>query len=141
MAILANGTLFGLLHFSSHPGDVLSMLPDHAAVSAVDGGLTWAANSILPALVLHSAGDIAVLTRWWLTGRPEWQIGATTPPLVWEGGLDWPLTDYDCFSRARSSDRSVSGALWRQRMAAFATPPPSENIFAAGGTAAETVHP
>ena len=46
------------------------------------GGLTWAANSILPALVLHCAGDIVVLTRWWLTGRPEWQIGATTPPLV-----------------------------------------------------------
>jgi hypothetical protein len=64
------------------------MLPYYIAVSAVYGGLTWAANSILPALVLHAAGDIVVLTRWWLTGRPEWEIGATLPALVWDGGVD-----------------------------------------------------
>jgi hypothetical protein len=64
------------------------MLPYYIAVSAVYGGLTWAANSILPALILHAGGDIVVLTRWWLTGRPEWQIGPTLPPLVWEGGVD-----------------------------------------------------
>jgi membrane protease YdiL (CAAX protease family) len=88
VAVLANGTLFGLLHFSSHPGDVLLMLPYYVAVSAVYGGLTWAADSILPALVLHSVGDVVVLTRWWLTGRPEWQIATTPPPLVWEQGVD-----------------------------------------------------
>ncbi|HSC16111.1 MAG TPA: CPBP family intramembrane glutamic endopeptidase, partial [Gammaproteobacteria bacterium] len=75
LAILVSGTLFGLLHFPTHPADVLWMLPYYIAVSAVYGGLTWAANSILPALVLHAGGDIVVLTRWWLTGRPEWQIG------------------------------------------------------------------
>jgi hypothetical protein len=64
------------------------MLPYYIAVSAVYGGLTWAADSILPALVLHSAGDIVVLTRWWLTGRPEWQLSATPPQLVWESGID-----------------------------------------------------
>lgn len=90
-AILVNGTLFGLLHFPSHPADVLWMLPYYIAVSAVYGGLTWAANSILPALVLHAAGDVVVLTRWWLTGRPEWQIGATVPPLVAESGVDAQL--------------------------------------------------
>src|SRR5262245_1941782 len=88
IAVLANGTLFGLLHFTNHPGDVLLMLPYYVAVSAVYGGLTWAANSILPALVLHSLGDVVVLTRWWLTDRPEWQIAATPPPLVGEAGLD-----------------------------------------------------
>jgi membrane protease YdiL (CAAX protease family) len=88
VAILANGMLFGLLHFGSHPGDVLLMLPYYVAVSAVYGGLTWAADSILPALVLHSVGDIVVLTRWWLTGRPEWQLGATVPPIVWDRGVD-----------------------------------------------------
>lgn len=88
VAILVNGLLFGLLHFPTHPADVLWMLPYYVAVSAVYGGLTWAANSILPALVLHVAGDVAVLTRWWLTGRPEWQIGSAPPPLVWESGLD-----------------------------------------------------
>jgi membrane protease YdiL (CAAX protease family) len=87
-AIVVSGALFGLLHFPTHPAEVLSMLPYYIAVSAVYGGLTWAANSILPALVLHAAGDIVVLTRWWLTGRPEWQIGPTLPPLVWEGGVD-----------------------------------------------------
>jgi membrane protease YdiL (CAAX protease family) len=88
VAVLVTGTMFGLLHFPTHPADVLWMLPYYIAVSAVYGGLTWAANSILPALVLHAAGDIVVLTRWWLTGRPEWQIGPTVPPLVWDSGFD-----------------------------------------------------
>ena len=88
VAILANGTLFGLLHFGNHPADVLLMLPYYIAVSAVYGGLTWAADSILPALVLHAAGDIVVLTRWWATGRPEWQVEAVPPPLVWDQGID-----------------------------------------------------
>ena len=90
-AIVVSGTLFGLLHFPNHPGDVVLMLPYYIAVSAVYGGLTWAANSILPALVLHTGGDIVVLTRWWLTGRPEWQVGATAQPLVWESGVDAPF--------------------------------------------------
>jgi membrane protease YdiL (CAAX protease family) len=88
VAIFASGTLFGLLHFGNHPRDVLLMLPYYLAVSAVYGGLTWAADSILPALVLHSAGDIVVLTRWWVTGRPEWQVAETPPPLVSERGID-----------------------------------------------------
>ena len=98
VAILVNGTLFGLLHFSSHPRDVLLMLPYYIAVAAVYGGLTWAANSILPALVLHSAGDVVVLTRWWATGQPEWQLAAAPPPLVWEHGVDasFVLTATSC---------------------------------------------
>ena len=91
VAILVNGVLFGLLHFGNHPSDVLLMLPYYVAVSAVYGGLTWAADSILPALVLHSAGDVVVLTRWWATGRPEWQITETVPPLVWDSGVDGPF--------------------------------------------------
>ena len=88
VAILANGTLFGLLHFGNHPGDVLMMLPYYVAVAGVYGGLTWAADSILPAIVLHSIGDIIVLTRWWITGLPEWQLNTTPPPLVWDNGID-----------------------------------------------------
>jgi membrane protease YdiL (CAAX protease family) len=90
-AILVNGVVFGLLHFSNHPADVLTLLPYYVAVSAVYGGLTWAADSILPALVLHSVGDVVVLTRWWLTGLPEWQVSAASPPLVWGGGIDTSL--------------------------------------------------
>ena len=88
VAILAGGTIFGLLHFGNHPRDVVMMLPYYIVVSAVYGGLTWAVDSILPAVVLHSAGDVVVLTRWWLTGRPEWQIGASAPPLVRDSGID-----------------------------------------------------
>lgn len=88
VAVLASGILFGLLHFPNHPSDVLTMLPYYVAVSAVYGGLTWAAGSVLPALVLHSVGDSVVLTRWWLTGRPEWQLSASAPPLVWDAGVD-----------------------------------------------------
>jgi hypothetical protein len=87
-AILVNGIAFGLLHFPNHPGDILSMLPYYIAVSAVYGGLTWAANSILPALVLHSGGDVWSLGRLWLTGRPEWQLSSAPTPLVRDTGID-----------------------------------------------------
>lgn len=88
IALLANGIWFGLLHFSSHPADVLLMLPYYISVSAVYGGLTWATNSILPALVLHVVGDSVMLTRWWLTGLPEWKLTATTLPLLRDSGID-----------------------------------------------------
>ena len=87
-AILVSGTAFGLQHFPNHPADMLLMLPYYIAVSAVYGGLTWAANSILPALVLHSGGDVISLSRLWLTGRPEWQLLPSQPALVRETGID-----------------------------------------------------
>jgi membrane protease YdiL (CAAX protease family) len=88
LGILAQGTLFGLLHAPNHPGAVLLMLPYYVAVSAMYGGLTWATDSILPAMVLHVAGDAVVLTRWWLTGTPEWQIGPAAPVPVSQSGVD-----------------------------------------------------
>jgi len=88
LAVLISGTAFGLLHVGNHPADVLVMLPYYVAVSAVYGGLTWAVDSILPAVVLHSAGDVVVLVRWWATGLPEWRLGPTVPGLVWDGGGD-----------------------------------------------------
>jgi hypothetical protein len=87
-AILVNGTMFGLLHFPNHPDAVLTMLPYYIAVAAVYGGLTWACNSILPALVLHAGGDIWSLTRLWITGHPEWQLATTPSLLVWDTGPD-----------------------------------------------------
>jgi membrane protease YdiL (CAAX protease family) len=88
MGILVNGLVFGLLHFYNHPAAVMLMLPYYIAVAAVYGGLTWAANSILPALVLHVGGDIWSLTRLWATGRPEWQLSMAAPRLVRETGAD-----------------------------------------------------
>jgi membrane protease YdiL (CAAX protease family) len=87
-AILVNGTMFGLLHFPNHPDAVLTMLPYYMAVAAVYGGLTWAANSILPALVLHAGGDVWSLGRLWATGRPEWQLSTSQPALVRDTGVD-----------------------------------------------------
>lgn len=88
LAILVNGTMFGLLHFANHPDAVLTMLPYYIAVAAVYGGLTWAANSILPSLVLHVAGDVWSLARLWMTGRPEWQLSSSQPSLIRETGVD-----------------------------------------------------
>ena len=87
-AILINGTAFGLLHFPNHPTEVLMMLPYYIAVAAVYSGLTWAANSILPALVLHSGGDVWSLGRLWLSGRPEWQLQSEPVAVIWQTGVD-----------------------------------------------------
>lgn len=88
VALLVNGAMFGLLHFPTHPAAVLVMLPYYIAVAAVYSGLTWATNSILPALALHVGGDIWSLIRLWATGRPEWQRSEAAPPLVWDSGVD-----------------------------------------------------
>lgn len=123
-AILVNGTFFGLLHFPNHPADVLWMLPYYIAVSAVYGGLTWAANSILPALVLHAAADVVVLTRWWLTGRPEWQIGPAPLPLVSETGIDWQFVSTAIASAALVAMTAVVyRAVHRLRIKELASPP------------------
>ena len=87
VAIVINGTVFGLLHFANHPHHVVVMLPYYIAVSAVYSSVTSAADSILPALVLHAGGDVWSLTRLWTTGRPEWQIAAPAS-LVWDTGAD-----------------------------------------------------
>ena len=88
LGILVNGTAFGVLHFPNHPDAVIPMLPYYIAVAAVYGGLTWATNSILPAVALHVGGDVWSLGRLWLTGRPEWQRADAPPPLVWDTGVD-----------------------------------------------------
>lgn len=104
-AVLISGVTFGVLHFPNHPRHVLVMLPYYIAVTAVYGGITSAANSILPALVLHAAGDVWSLTRLWLTGAPEWQ--ATTPTQqIWTTGLDLD------FVVALLAFVSLSAATW-----------------------------
>ena len=74
VAIVLNGALFGVVHYTHHPASVVAMLPYYLAVAAVYGGLAYATNSILPAVVLHAGGDVFSLTRLWMTGQPEWQV-------------------------------------------------------------------
>jgi membrane protease YdiL (CAAX protease family) len=104
LAVLVNGTAFGLLHFPNHPDAVIQMLPYYIAVAAVYGGLTWATNSILPAVALHVGGDVWSLGRLWLTGRPEWQRSGSPAPLVWDSGLDasflWTCALFAAFTAA-----------------------------------------
>ena len=88
VALLLNGALFGLAHFTHHPAAVLPMLPFYMAVTAIYGGLAWATNSIMPGLVLHAAGDVFALSRLWATGTPDWQWVPAPPGLVWETGPD-----------------------------------------------------
>ena len=92
VAVLVSGTLFGLGHFPHHPAVMLQILPFYLGVSAIYGGLAYATNSILPGIVLHAGGDVWALTRQWMTGRPDWQLGpAHAPALVWETGVDGPF--------------------------------------------------
>ena len=88
MAILVNGVMFGLLHFPNHPNAVVAMLPYYVAVAAVYSGVTWATNSILPAVALHVGGDIWSLTRQWATGDAEYQRSGGVQSLVWNTGPD-----------------------------------------------------
>lgn len=121
LAILVNGTMFGLLHFPNHPDSVLVMLPYYIAVAAVYGGLTWAANSILPSLVLHVGGDIWSLGRLWMTGRPEWQLSSSPPALIRETGVDGGFL-VAIASLAMLTGLTVAGyrAVRRMRLAAQA---------------------
>jgi membrane protease YdiL (CAAX protease family) len=94
VAILLNGALFGVGHYTHHPASVVAMLPYYLAVAAVYGGLAYATNSILPAMVLHAGGDVLSLTRLWATGQPEWQVSAKPPALIWETGADAAFWGY-----------------------------------------------
>ena len=85
---MLSGALFGLAHYNHHPAAVVKLLPYYIAVSAVYGGLAYATNSVLPPIVLHAWGDVFSLTRLWATGRPEWQVSAAPPALIWETGVD-----------------------------------------------------
>jgi hypothetical protein len=57
-------------------------------VSAVYGTLTYLTNSILPAIFLHTGGNMLGAISLLGAGRSEWQAGPVTTPLIWETGPD-----------------------------------------------------
>src|SRR5262245_19756283 len=65
VAILVNGVLFGLGHYSHHPESVVAMLPFYLAVTAAYAGLAGATNPILPRIFMHAGGDVFSLGRPW----------------------------------------------------------------------------
>ena len=83
-AILITGTAFALVHLDF----TLILWPYYLAVAALYGTITWLSRSILPAVVLHSGGNLYSNFDLWLKGRAEWQAGAAPGRLIWETGTD-----------------------------------------------------
>jgi membrane protease YdiL (CAAX protease family) len=79
IAILITGTMFAIAHLDF----TWVLWPYYVAVAAIYGTITYLAKSILPAIVLHTAGNIYSNLDLWLHGRAEWQAGA-------ESGIAWP---------------------------------------------------
>src|SRR4029077_10994799 len=74
IAILIAGVMFAVAHLDFTP----VLLPYYIAVSAIYGMVSYLTNSILPAVVLHTCGNIYSNTDLWVRGRAEWQASGTT---------------------------------------------------------------
>ena len=69
-------------------------------------------------LAAAGIGDSVVQTRWWLTGRPGWQIGATAPLLLWDSGVDTSFLFLEITAVVLAVSTAMGyGALRRARMA------------------------
>ena len=84
LAILVTGTMFALAHLDF----TLVLWPYYVAVAAIYGSITYLTASILPAIVLHTAGNIFSNFDLWLHGQAEWQAGAGKATLIWETGIN-----------------------------------------------------
>jgi membrane protease YdiL (CAAX protease family) len=76
VAILITGTMFAVAHLDFTP----ILWPYYVAVAAIYGSVTWLTKSILPAIVLHTAGNLYSNFDLWLHGQAEWQAAAATTP-------------------------------------------------------------
>ena len=89
-AILITGTIFAIVHLDF----TLILWPYYVAVAAIYGTVTSLTNSILPAVVLHTVGNLYSNFDLWLNGQAEWQAGKDST-LIWVGGTDasfWMLS-------------------------------------------------
>lgn len=90
VAILATGTMFAAAHLDFQ----LVLWPYYVAVAAIYGTVTSLTNSILPAIVLHTGGNLYSNLDLWLHGKAEWQARQGTG-LIWTTGADsafWVMT-------------------------------------------------
>ena len=72
VAILVTGTMFAVAHLDFSP----VLWPYYVAVAAIYGMVTHYAGSIVPAVVLHTGGNLYSNLDLWLHGRAEWQAAA-----------------------------------------------------------------
>jgi membrane protease YdiL (CAAX protease family) len=84
IAILINGTMFGIAHLDF----TLMLWPYYVAVAAIYGMVVYLTNSILPAVVLHMSGNLYSNYDLWVNGRAEWQAAKDASELVWSTGAD-----------------------------------------------------
>lgn len=84
IAILVTGTMFAIAHLDFTP----VLWPYYVAVSALYGIVVFFTKSVLPAIVLHTIGNLYSNFDLWLHGTAEWQAPAGQTVVVWSGGAD-----------------------------------------------------
>lgn len=84
IAILITGTMFAVAHLDF----TLILWPYYVAVAAIYGTVTYLTKSILPAVVLHTGGNVYSNVDLWLHGQAEWQASSGPTALVWKTGTD-----------------------------------------------------
>jgi membrane protease YdiL (CAAX protease family) len=84
VAILITGTMFALAHLDFTP----ILWPYYLAVAAIYGTVTHLTNSILPAVVLHTGGNLYSNLDLWMHGQAEWQASTGSTLLIWRTGVD-----------------------------------------------------
>ena len=84
VAILVTGTMFAVAHLDF----TLILWPYYVAVAAIYGTVTYLTRSILPAVVLHTSGNLYSNIDLWLHGQAEWQAASGPAALVWTTGPD-----------------------------------------------------
>jgi membrane protease YdiL (CAAX protease family) len=78
-AVLVTGTMFAVAHLDFTP----VLWPYYVAVAAIYGTVTWRTGSILPAIVLHTAGNVYSNLDLWVHGQAEWQAGSGSAGAIW----------------------------------------------------------
>jgi membrane protease YdiL (CAAX protease family) len=81
-AILMTGALFAI----SHLDFTFILWTYYIAVAAIYSTITYRTNSILPAIVLHTCGNLYSNLDLWLNGHAEWQASSGSQTLIWTLG-------------------------------------------------------
>ena len=84
VAILITGTMFGIAHLDF----TLILWAYYVAVAALYGTVTSITGSILPAVVLHTSGNMYSNFDLWRHGQAEWQARPGPTTLIWQNGPD-----------------------------------------------------
>ena len=84
VAITITGTMFALAHLDF----TLVLWPYYVVVAALYGTVTSMTRSILPAVVLHTVGNLYSNLDLWRNGQAEWQASSSPTTLIWNTGAD-----------------------------------------------------